>query len=261
MMSTFRVIALLVVFQALADDVEDEGDVQRPIPDGQEPAPLGPAKKRPKDAFKTSNLNEKMMKQTSSGLVEEWEHYMDGFTPDILLTFPLSARTDEYFYEEVIPPFVLRGGFFASSSEETSSVDFKITNPAGEVVFDKSDEAEGLFHFVAKKKGTYTFIVSNNRWMEEKMVTFALGRGNMTSIKGEHVEAVDQQIESISRELRDIQTESTYLWIRQKSHMKAVEGIHRRVFWFCVVEFMILIGMAGLQAYYIKGMLSDRRVL
>lgn len=213
-----------------------------------------------KDKVTSSNLNTKVARP-GGGLVDEWEHYMDGFTPDILLTFPLAARTDELFYEEVTPPFVLRGGFFASSSEETSSVDFKIENPVGEVVFEKVDEAEGLFHFVAKKKGTYTFTVSNNRWMEEKTVTFALGRGNDTNIKGEHVDAVDQQIEAISRELRDIQTESTYLWIRQKSHMKAVESIHRRVFWFCVVEFLILIGMAGLQAYYIKGMLSDRRVL
>merc|ERR1719446_730584 len=244
------VAALLSVSQVLA-----EPSLKADAPPD---APASDTPKVKRDKPSSSNLNDKVGR---SGLVDEWGHYMDGFTPDILLTFPLAARTEEQFYEDVTPPFILRGGFFAASSEETSSVDFKITNPAGDVVFDKTDEAEGLFHFVAKKKGTYTFTVSNNRWMEEKMVTFALGRGNETNIKGEHVDAVDQQIEAISRELRDIQTESTYLWIRQKSHMKAVESIHRRVFWFCVVEFMILIGMAGLQAYYIKGMLSDRRVL
>ena len=36
-------------------------------------------------------------------------------------------------------------------------------------------------------------------------------------------------MKSIEKTLVDIQTESTYLWIRQKSHMKAVENIHTRV--------------------------------
>jgi len=258
-----RAVAVLLVSQVLvgygqpADaPAADAAGADAPAADA---AGAVDSKRRPKEAATSSNLNDKLIGR--EGLVEEWEHYMDGFTPDILLTFPLPARTVEEFYEDVDPPFVLRGGFFASSSEETSTVDFQITNPAGAVVFNKVDEAEGLFHFVAQKKGTYTFTVSNHRWMQEKTVTFALGRGNETHMKGEHVSVVDQQIEAISKELKDIQTESTYLWIRQKSHMKTVETIHRRVFWFCVVEFIILMGMAGLQAFYIKGMLSDRRVL
>merc|ERR1712196_532552 len=57
------------------------------------------------------------------------------------------------------------------------------------------------------------------------------GKGNETTMQGGHVDAVDSQIQGLSKTLRDIQTESTYLWIRQKSHMKAVESIHYRVFW------------------------------
>jgi len=206
----------------------------------------------------SSKLDEKLGR---GGLVEEWDKTMDGFVPELLLTFPLPPRSDEYFYEDVTPPYVLRGGFFASAGDETSSVDFKITNPAGDVVFDKADEADGLFHFMARKKGTYTFIVSNHKWMEQKMVTFALGKGNETTMQAGHVDAVDSQVQALSKTLRDIQTESTYLWIRQKSHMKAVESIHYRVFGFCIVEFVVLLGVTGFQAYAIKGMLSDRRIL
>merc|ERR1711979_36348 len=84
-----------------------------------------------------------------SGLVSEWDRHMEGFLPELLLTFPLAPRTDEYFYEDVTPPVLMRGGFFASSKEETSSVDFQITDPGGDVVFERTDAAEGLFHFMA----------------------------------------------------------------------------------------------------------------
>lgn len=198
-----------------------------------------------------------------SSLVDEWDKHMEGFVPELLLTFPLAARSDEFFYEDVPegPPLLVRGGFFASASEETSTVEFSITDPDGSTIYEKTDEAEGLFHFIARKAGTYTFIVSNHKWMEEKMVTFAVGKGNETHLQPEHLVTFEDHVKAIDKTLVDIQTESTYLWIRQKSHMKAVESIHTRVLAFCVVEFLILIGISGFQVYYIKGLLSDRRIL
>lgn len=196
-----------------------------------------------------------------ASLVEEWDTHMEGFVPELLLTFPLPSRTDEFFYEDVESPVLLRGGFFASAQDETSDVDFQITDPKGTVVYERSASAEGLFHFIAKKKGTYTFIISNHQWMHQKMVTFAVGKGNDTTLQTEHLDTMEAHVKSIERTLKDIQTESTYLWIRQKSHMKTVESIHQRVFWFCLVEFVILVGVSGFQVYYIKGLLSDRRMI
>jgi len=231
-------------FEVAAENVEKPADNTQATPSAGEEPPVS-----------------SQQKLERGGLVEEWDNHMEGFTPELLLTFPLSPRTDEYFYEDVTPPVLIRGGFFASSKEETSSVDFQITDPAGDRIFEKTDEAEGLFHFFARKKGTYTFIVSNHKWMQQKMVTFAIGKGNETTLQTEHLDTIDSHMQVIDRTLKDIQTESTYLWIRQKSHMKTVESIHRRVFWFCVVEFLILMGISGFQVYYIKGLLSDRRVL
>jgi len=198
-----------------------------------------------------------------SGLVDEWDKHMEGFVPELLLTFPLAARSDEFFYEDLPPgpPVLIRGGFFAAASEVSSSVEMSIQDPKGNVIFEKNDEPEGLFHFIAHEPGTYTFIVSNHKWMEEKMVTFAVGKGNETHLQTEHLETMEDHVKSIDKTLQDIQTESTYLWIRQKSHMKAVESIHVRVLAFCALEFMILLAISGFQVYYIKGLLSDRRVL
>merc|ERR1711920_296924 len=167
------------------------------------------------------------------------------------------------FYEDVAegPPILIRGGFFAAASEETSSVEFSITDPKGNVIFEKEDDAEGLFHFVAKKTGTYTFIVSNHKWMQEKTVTFAIGKGNETHLQTDHIDSMEEQVKAIDKSLVDIQTESTYLWIRQKSHMKTIESIHSRVVSFCGLELVIICAVSAFQVYYIKGLLSNRRIL
>lgn len=253
-----QALAALLLWRALAEEkvpATVEQDFEVPAESKDAPAATVEV---PASEVETVTSQQKLER---GGLVEEWDKHMEGFIPELLLTFPLSARTDEYFYEDVTPPVLIRGGFFASSKEETSSVDFQITDPAGDRIFEKTDEAEGLFHFLARKKGTYTFIVSNHKWMQQKMVTFAIGKGNETTLQTEHLDTIDSHMQVIDRTLKDIQTESTYLWIRQKSHMKTVESIHRRVFWFCVVEFLILVGISGFQVYYIKGLLSDRRVL
>lgn len=201
---------------------------------------------------------------TESGLVGDWEKHMDSFVPNLLLTFPLAARTDEFFFEDVTKDTVgqlLRGALFASAAEETSDVDFHITDPEGNSVFEKAGVPEALFHFVADKVGTYTFIISNHKWMTDKVCTFTMGAGNATVLAAEHLNSLEDQVKRVEKTLLDIQTESTYLWIRQKSHMKAVESIHTRVLAFCVLEFLILCGISGFQVFYIKGLLSDRRVL
>lgn len=202
--------------------------------------------------------------EAGADLVDEWDKHMEGYVPELLLTFPLPARTDEFFYEDLSQeqtPVLIRGGFFASASDETSEVAFSIMDPKGNTIFEKASEPEGLFHFVAKLSGTYTFIVSNHKWMQEKMVTFTVGKGNETHLQAGHLTTVEDTVKAIDKTLVDIQTESTYLWIRQNAHMKAVESIHTRVLAFCVVEFLILVGISGFQVYYIKNLLSDRRVL
>mmetsp|Transcript_60262 Transcript_60262/g.111757 ORF Transcript_60262/g.111757 Transcript_60262/m.111757 type:complete len:279 (-) Transcript_60262:125-961(-) len=196
-------------------------------------------------------------------LLQDWAEHMKGFDPELLLTFPLAARSTEFFYETVekASEELIRGGFFSTAEGEDSAVDFVAEDPDGNVIYERSGEAEGIFHFVAEKAGDYTFHVSNNRWLESKSVTFILGKGNSTTLSEEHIQSLDTKIKVVSRALKDIQTESTYLWIREKAHMKTIESIHRRVLGFCVVEFMIIVGVSFLQAMYIKGLLSDRRVL
>lgn len=71
-----------------------------------------------------------------------WLHSSPGREHVVLLftllsmqvTFPLSPRSDEYFYETIEKnegPIHLRGGFFVGGEESSSAVDFSITDPDG----------------------------------------------------------------------------------------------------------------------------------
>ncbi|KAL8436687.1 hypothetical protein ACSSS7_001512 [Eimeria intestinalis] len=193
------------------------------------------------------------------------------FDPQV--TFSLGARSDEYFYEAVESDNVfLRGGFFVGGEEGDSAVDFSITDPDGDVIYKKS-RSEGLFYFTAKKKGTYSFILSNhrfslsllccvgNRWMASKTVTFAIGRGAETALLPKHLNNAQEMAEQLERQLKDIQAESSYLWIRQRSLNDAAQGFLQRLSWLSGIEFLMLIGTAAFHARYIVGLVSDKRIL
>ncbi|OEH80326.1 hypothetical protein cyc_08618 [Cyclospora cayetanensis] len=199
--------------------------------------------------------------QQTTTLMEEWEKHMQNFIPEMLVTFSLPARSDEYFYETIETEGVfLRGGFFVGGEEGDSAVEFSITDPDGDLIY-KKNKSEGLFYFTAKKKGTYSFILSNHRWMESKTVTFAIGRGVETALLPKHLSNAEEMVAQLERQLRDIQAESSYLWIRQRSLNDAAQGFLQRLSWLSGIEFLMLVATAAFHARYIVGLVSDKRIL
>ena len=64
------------------------------------------------------------------------------------------------------------------------------------------------------------------------------------------------QIKHVERQLKDIQNESTYLWIRQKAHLTQVQQIHSRAFWLSMAQFVVIFMMTAAQITYIKGLVG-----
>ncbi len=189
---------------------------------------------------------------------------MNNFNPDMLVTVPVAARSDEFFYEDVTSiGTLMRGAFFvigSENSETKSGVDFVITDPDGVVVFEKKDQVEGVFSLKAQKKGTYSIMVGNHKWMSTKQVTVLMGIGESQALKKQDLNSVTQGISQVDSLLKEIQTEASYMWIKQKSHMKAVSAINSRIYWYYLIEFVILLAVASVQIYYVRGLLSSRRL-
>eukprot|EP00923_Selenidium_pygospionis_P028858 GHVN01051601.1.p1 GENE.GHVN01051601.1~~GHVN01051601.1.p1 ORF type:complete len:391 (-),score=64.15 GHVN01051601.1:2545-3717(-) len=195
------------------------------------------------------------------GIVHEWDVHMANFVPDMLVTFNLASRSDEYFYHDVsMEQEMIRGGFFVTATDEASELDFTIMDPESRIIMKKKDH-EALFHFDCEMMGTYTFILSNRKWLESKLVTFAIGAGNETALTGEEVSSATVNARHINRMLQDIQSESQVLWSRTRSHMRSVTSMHRRMYWLALFQFIALISITAFQVYFIKHLVSHKRMM
>lgn len=196
--------------------------------------------------------------------MKEWEALMNNFNPDMLVTVPVGARSDEFFYEDVTQIGVLiRGAYFVIGSENSktrSGVDFVITDPDGKVVHEKKDQVEGVFSLKTEKKGTYSIMVGNHKWMSTKQVTVLMGVGESKALKKQDLNSVSDGITKVDGILKEIQSESSYMWIKQKSHMKAVSAMNSSIYWYYLVEFLILLIVSSVQIYYVRRLLSNKRL-
>jgi hypothetical protein len=194
----------------------------------------------------------------------EWESQMKNFNPDLLVTVPMAARSDEFFYEDVTEPGgLIRGAYFVIGSEKEedhTGVDFVVTDPDGAIVYERRDKSEGVFSHTTAKKGTYSIMIGNHKWISGKQVTLLMGMGEHNALKPQDVTSVTEGFTRVEASLKEIQSESSYLWIRQKSHMKAVSTINSRVYWYFLFEFFILLAVSSVQIYYVRGLLSNRRL-
>ncbi|CDJ69128.1 hypothetical protein, conserved [Eimeria necatrix] len=97
--------------------------------------------------------------------------------------------------------------------------------------------------------------------MESKTVTFAIGRGAETALLPKHLNNAEEMVAQLERQLKDIQAESSYLWIRQRSLNETAQSFLQRLSWLNCVEFLMLVATAAFHARYIVGLVSDKRIL
>ena len=106
------VLLLSYVALTLAQDLPNEGE-----------QPIG------------NNSNDLNEDEETALLMKEWETYMNDFVPADLITFEISGRAEEEFFEEIMTvPSFIRGAYFVSSSE-SQDIDITILDPLKNVVY------------------------------------------------------------------------------------------------------------------------------
>ena len=196
-------------------------------------------------------------------LMREWDEKMQGFVPEDMMTFEIPARGEEEFYEPIdIIPTVLRGAWFLASSDE-KVIDFTITDPLKNVIFERKDKKEALFYLEVKRVGNYVFSFKNTKVIQGHSITFAYNSGNSTNtvLKSEHLTPVENSLVGIQKSIKDFQVDNQFAQLRQETHYKTVSSANRNVFWFSLLESIGVIGVTAWQIYYIKRLLDNRRVL
>ncbi|CAD7971105.1 unnamed protein product [Amoebophrya sp. A120] len=194
-----------------------------------------------------------------------WDMSLVGFSPQTLLSFYLESGSEQHFFHDVEKaPEVFRGGYFLMDesyrgSDSDDNTDFHILDPDGELVYTQSYGEDGMFEATAKKPGTYTMVMPNNS-NQKAMVNFFFQSGQRNNVHEDYheVTTLEESVMSIKRKLQDIQTEGTYLWMRQKAHLHSIESVNNRALWFCIVELLTLLALVVFQVYYVKNLITEK---
>jgi len=189
---------------------------------------------------------------------------LPAFEPMLKVRFQLLGDKDELFYSNVSSAEVLtllRGRFSAKLRDggEPAKVQLHMVAPSGIVVLERL-ASEDEFEVRADEEGVYSFHFSLGESTAESTVSLSLGRSATTDphLSAEHAADMRLWVQAIETELSEIQTESALIWVRKKTHMDNVDGIWTRVFCFCLVQLVVVVGIQCFSGFYITGLFFDQ---
>lgn len=88
-------------------------------------------------------------------IMQDWDKYMRGFLPDDLISFSIDKGGEEIFIETIKTiPTNIRGTFFIPLYT-TDTIDFKVIDPSGSMIYAKMMKKESVFSFNCTEKGDY----------------------------------------------------------------------------------------------------------
>lgn len=195
-----------------------------------------------------------------SGVIDDWVNYMHGYESNVLVSFHLKGSRSQVFYEEVRTGQLIRGAFFAAAEGVQASIDFKVLTPQGDELVSVSSP-EKIFHFHARESGVYQFVSTNSAYFGSKLVTFTVGVDEVHKVPTDKLDSTESRVARLVHLAKDAQVESKYLWTRERERLRHYASAHERVVHFAIAQFCVYICVSAFQIYYVKGLLSHRRVL
>ncbi|KEG01366.1 hypothetical protein YYE_03956 [Plasmodium vinckei vinckei] len=194
-------------------------------------------------------------------LTSIWNENMKYFEPSTMLTFEIPGNSEEYLLEDIQElNTYFRGLFYLNNELDDSKVLFIISDPDGEIVY-KREATDGIFYFHTTKLGVYTITIKNTKWVEKKMVTVAIGLGERPSLSSDHLKDFSSYIEQITLEAKILKNEIKYLSSKHIAHIEKMEQITNKAFLYCFLKLFVLIVLSFFTIYYVKNLVSNKRVL
>ncbi|CRG94524.1 transmembrane emp24 domain-containing protein, putative [Plasmodium gallinaceum] len=230
-----------------------------------------------KSNFEENNLNEEYDKMKPNmedfhyndndedmdeeDLTNIWNKNMQNFEPSTSLTFEIASNSEEYLFEEInMENTYFRGVFYSNNESDDNIIEFFISDPDGNVVY-KKEASEGIFFFYTKKIGIYTITLKNSKWVGKKLTTVALGLGENPSLSSDHVKDFTNYIQEIVHRTKKLKNEIKYLSSKHMIHIEKMKRITNKAFIYCFIKLFVLIFLSLFTIYYIKNLVSNKRVL
>ncbi|KAL5702188.1 hypothetical protein ACHQM5_027435 [Ranunculus cassubicifolius] len=144
-------------------------------------------------------------------------------------------------------------------SSDHPGLDFDVTSPGGNIVHALKGTSGDKFEFKAPRSGMYKFCFHNPHSTPET-VSFYIHVGHIPNehnlAKDEHLNPINVKIAELREALESVTAEQTYLRARDSRHRKTNESTQKRVLWYTVLEYLVLVSASALQVVYIRRLFS-----
>lgn len=187
------------------------------------------------------------------------------------LTFNLPAKEKACFYIFTQKPRTQVSYYFAVQSGGDFDVDYEIKSPSRRTIYGDTKLRQGSFVFEADVVGEYEFCFSNEMsTFAEKVVDFEIKhegdalsqfRASMPAPSNQkpqqHVEGMKRTADEIDRQLDELKYALLYYKTRNNRNQATVRSTESRIYYFSILEVLLMVGMAVLQIsivqYFFRG--------
>jgi len=177
------------------------------------------------------------------------------------LTTAIAPNERLCFYADVDKAGEKIGFYFAVQSGGSFDIDFEVKDPQDKVLLDGLRERQGDFVFTANTVGEYAFCFENDmstltgKLIDIDIMVESEPRREPSAKAGQiadHTTALEESIYKLSGMLQNIRRTQKLFHTRERRGFSIVESTHSRIFWYGVLETLVIIGMAVFQVYVLQ---------
>lgn len=186
------------------------------------------------------------------------------------MTIKLAASERQCFYTEVTRAGAKVDFSFAVQSGGAFDIGLTIKSPTGQIEYDETKEKQGDFSFAAARGGEYEFCFSNDMsTFAGKSVEFDVQTTNdyeaeagvyaptlraelPVNIAAEGADKVEGFVSNLEASSSQLLKTLRYYKTRNNRNESTVQSTESRIFWFSVLDCVLMVGMAALQVIIVQ---------
>ncbi|KIJ37566.1 hypothetical protein M422DRAFT_76051 [Sphaerobolus stellatus SS14] len=177
------------------------------------------------------------------------------------LTTAIAANEKLCFYADVDKVGEKIGFYFAVQSGGSFDIDFEVKDPNDKVMLDGKAERQGDYVFTANHVGEYSFCFDNDmsslsgKLVDIDIMVESEPRREPSAKPGqisEHTSPLEESIFKLNGMLQSIRRQQKHFHTRERRGFSIVESTQSRIFWYGLLETLVIIGMAAFQVYILQ---------
>ncbi|OCF73234.1 hypothetical protein I204_06465 [Kwoniella mangroviensis CBS 8886] len=180
------------------------------------------------------------------------------------LTAMLGANERSCYYADVDGVGEKLGFYFAVQSGGNFEIDYVVMDPDDKVILEGVAEKQGDYIFTANQVGEYSFCFENEAYTSDKLLDFDIMveseprrvlSAQQQPLK-EHTSSLEESTYKISGLLSSITRTQKYFHTRHHRNYSTVLSTQSRIFWFTILECVIIVAMSLIQIWILKTFFS-----